>query len=313
EAISLMFRNEMLKGAKPIFKADNEPRIQLNAATQGLGGSQDDTLKPLYVMMLCVGVVLLIACANVAGLLLARSSARQKEMAVRLALGAKRGRLVLQMLTESLLLSMSGGALGLLLAMWGARALTILVSDPASNGPAFSPHVDWRVLAFTAGISLLTGIVFGLAPALRGSDTGLTSSLKLGSGGSSSASGGGRRITLGGTLVAVQMALAIVVLVTAGLLTRTLNNLKTLNPGFDTRSMLLFVVDPRLAGYKGPQVDNHFHDLQDKFSAMPGVTSVSYSWIPLLSGGLNTTRFHRPGAPKSSKNDADADSLPIGP
>jgi predicted permease len=313
EAISLLFRNDMIKGDKPIFKADNEPFIRLKPATQGLGGSQEEALKPLYVMMLCVGVVLLIACANVAGLLLARSAARQREMAVRLALGAKRGRLVLQMLTESLLLSAGGGTLGLLVAVWGARALTILVSDPVSNQPAFSPHIDWRVLAFTAGISILTGVVFGLAPALRGSDIGLTASLKSGSGGSSGASSGGRRITLGGSLVAVQMALAIVVLVTAGLLTRTLSNLKNLNPGFDTHSMLLFRVDPRLAGYKGPQVDNLFHDLQDKFSALPGVTSVSYSWIPLLSGGLNTTRFHRPGAPSEAKDDVDSDSLPIGP
>lgn len=313
ESISLLFRNEMIQGNKPIFKPDNEPRIRLGTASQGLGGSQEDALQPLYVMMLCVGVVLLIACANVAGLLLARSAARQREMAVRLALGAKRGRLVLQMLTESLLLSMAGGGLGLLLAVWGARALTAMVSDPTSNQPAFSPHIDWRVLAFTAGISILTGIVFGLAPALRGSDIGLTSALKSGSGGSTTASGGRHRITLGGALVAVQMALAIVVLVTAGLLTRTLSNLKNLNPGFDTHNVLLFGVDPRLAGYKEEQVDNVFHDLQDKFSAVPGVTSVSYSWMPLLSGGLNTNSFNRPGAPKGSKDSVEADSLPIGP
>jgi predicted permease len=312
EAVSLMFRSEMVKGEKPIFRAENEPRIQLNAATQGLGGSQDDTLKPLYVMMLCVGVVLLIACANVAGLLLARSAARQKEMAVRLALGAKRGRLVLQMLTESLLLATAGGVLGLVLAVWGARALTIMVSSD-SDSPAFSPHLDWRVLAFTASISILTGIFFGLAPALRGSDISLTLSLKAGSGGSAAASGGGRRITLGAALVAVQMALAIVVLVTAGLLTRTLSNLKNLNPGFDTHSILLFGIDPRLAGYKGTQVDNLFHDLQAKFSELPGVTSTSYSWRPLLSGGLNISNFHRPGAPTNVKDDVSADSLPIGP
>jgi len=234
-------------------------------------------------------------------------------MAVRLALGAKRGRLVLQMLTESLLLSTAGGALGLLLAVWGARALVTMISDPTSNDPAFSHHIDWRVLAFTAGISILTGIVFGLAPALRSSDISLTSSLKSGDGAGSTASGGRRRITLGGSLVAVQMALAIVVLVTAGLLTRTLSNLKSINPGFDTHSVLLFGVDPRLAGYKGPQVDNLFHDLQEKFSAVPGVSSVSYSWIPLLSGGLNTTRFHKPGTPKDAKDDVDSDSLPIGP
>ncbi len=303
----------MIKGEKPIFKAENEPRIRLASAAQELGGSQDNALKPLYILMLCVGVVLLIACANVAGLLLARSSARRREMAVRLALGAKRGRLVLQMLTESLLLSAAGGALGLLVALWGARGLTLMMLDDTSNQPGFSPHLDWRVLAFTAGISILTGIVFGLAPALRGSDISLTSSLKSGDGGISSAHGGTRRITLGGALVAVQMALAIVVLVTAGLLVRTLSNLKNVNPGFDTHSVLLFGVDPRLAGYKGPQVDNLFRNLQEKFSALPGVTSASYSWIPLLTGGLNTTSFHKPGTPSDSKEDASADSLPIGP
>jgi predicted permease len=109
------------------------------------------------------------------------------------------------------------------------------------------------------------------------------------------------------------MALAIVVLVTAGLLTRTLSNLKNLNPGFDTHNVLLFGVDPRLAGYKEAQVDNVFHDLQDKFSAVPGVTAASYSWMPLLSGGLNTNSFNRPGAPKESKESVEADSLPIGP
>ncbi len=313
-AVSLMFRNEMLKGAKPIFKTEYAPGIKLASAAQELGGSQDDTLKPLYIMMLCVGVVLLIACANVAGLLLARSTARQREIAVRLALGAKRSRLVLQLLTESLMLSLMGGLLGLLLAVWGARLLMVLVSAGSFNPPVFSPQVDWRVLGFTAGVSLLTGIVFGLAPALRGSDIGLTSSLKSGDGGLSGGMHAKKhRITLGGALVAVQMALAIVVLVTAGLLVRTLSNLKNLDPGFDTHSLLLFGIDPRLAGYKGPEVDNLYRDLQAKFSALPAVTSVSYSWQPLLNGGLSTTSFLKPGAASSSKEKVDADELSIGP
>jgi predicted permease len=312
--VSLLWRNDTVKGAKPIFKTEYEPSIKLASAARELGGSQQDTLRPLYVMMLCVGVVLLIACANVAGLLLARSTSRQREIAVRLALGAKRGRLVLQLLTESLMLSLMGGALGLLLAAWGARALMVLASAGSFNPPIFSPQLDWRVLAFTAGVSMLTGIVFGLAPALRGSDIGLTSSLKSGDGGLSGGSHARkRRLTLGGALVAVQMALAIVVLVTAGLLMRTLNNLKNLDPGFDTHSLLLFGVDPRLAGFKGAQVDNLYRDLQEKFSALPGVTSASYSWRPLLGGGLGTTVFRRPGVPPNVKDDVDADELEIGP
>ncbi len=313
-AVSLMFRNEVLKGDKPMFKPEYDPGIKLASASKELGGSQENTLRPLYVMMLCVGVVLLIACANVAGLLLARSTARQREIAVRLALGAKRGRLILQLLTESLMLSLIGGALGLLLAVWGARALMVLVSAGSYNPPPFGPQLDWRVLAFTAGIAILTGIVFGLAPAIRGSDISLTSSLKSGDGG---LSGGHqarhRQVTLGGVLVAVQMALAIVVLVTAGLLVKTLTNLKSVDPGFNTHSLLLFGVDPRLAGYKGSRVDDLYRNLQQKFSALPGVTSATYSWRPLLGGGLSTTSFHRPGTPPEAKDDVDSDELPIGP
>ena len=311
-AVSLLFRNQVMKGEKPIFKPESEPSIKLASAGQTLGGSQDDSLKPLYVMMLCVGVVLLIACANIAGLLLARSASRQREMAIRLALGAKRGRMILQLLTESLLLALAGGVLGLVVATWGARALMAMVSAGSFNPPIFSAQLDWRVLAFTAGVSIVTGIVFGLAPAFRGSNIGLMASLKSGEAGLAvGPQGRQRKLTSGGVLVAVQMTLAIVVLVTAGLLVRTLSNLRNLNPGFDTHSLLLFGVDPRLAGYKGPQVDNLYRELQEKFSALPGVKSATYSWRPLLGGGLSTTSFHRPGTPLDSKDQIESDELTI--
>jgi len=309
-AVSLLFHNDVLKDGK-MFKPESEPGITLVPASQVLGGSQIRTLRPLYVMMLCVAVVLLIACANVAGLMLARSAVRQREIAVRLALGARRGRIILQLLTESLMLALAGGALGLLVAVLGAKGLMLMVS--AGTGPAlFSPHLDWRVLSFSAALSLLTGIVFGLAPALRGSDISLTSSLKTTSDGIAP-QGRTHRVTTGGVLVAAQMALAILVLVTAGLLVRTLSNLKNLDPGFDTRSLLLFGIDPTLAGYKGPQIDNLYNGLQEKFSALPGVSSVTYSKAPLLYGSLSTTDFHKPGTPKDSKDSVDSDLLPVGP
>ncbi|HET9840327.1 MAG TPA: ABC transporter permease [Candidatus Angelobacter sp.] len=322
--VSLLFRNSISSVGKPLFKPDSDPRIKLAPATQVLGGTQKQALQPLYVMMLCVGAVLLIACANVAGLLLARSAVREREIAVRLAMGAKRSRIVLQFLTESLMLAVAGGALGLLVALWGARALMAMVSAGTPNPPIFSPQLDWRVLGFTAGISLLTGILFGLAPALRWSDVSLTSSLKsTESGAIPGARGRQRRFTAGGALVAVQVALAIVVLVTAGLLVRTLNNLKSLNPGFDAQNVLLFGIDPRLAGYKGAQIDQLFIALQEKFAAIPGVTSATYSWIPFLSGGLWTTGFHRPGTPPptkaefesgaAEKNEVESDAYAVGP
>ena len=322
--VSLLFRNSVGSVGKPLFKPDSDPRIKLAQASQVLGGTPKRTLQPLYVLMLCVGAVLLIACANVAGLLLARSVVRHREIAVRLALGAKRSRIVLQFLTESLMLAFAGGVLGILVAVWGARALMAMVSAGSVNPPIFSPQLDWRVLGFTAGVSLLTGILFGLAPALRGSDVNLTSSLKAVSGsGTTVSEGKQRRFSAGGMLVAVQMALAIVVLVVAGLLVRTLNNLKSLNPGFDTQNVLLFGIDPRLAGYKGQQIDNLFFELQEKFSAIPGVTSATYAWYPFLSGGLWNTSFHRPGTPPptkqemesgaAEKNQVDSDVYPVGP
>jgi predicted permease len=321
--VSLLFRNSIGSVGKPLFKPDSDPRIRLAQASQVLGGSQKKTLQPLYVLMLCVGAVLLIACANVAGLMLARSVARQREIAVRLALGARRRRILQQFLTESVMLAFAGGALGILIAVWASRALMAMVSAGSVNPPVFSPQLDWRVLGFTAGVSLVTGIFFGLAPALRGSDVNLTSSLKAVAGsGKTVSEGKQRRFSAGGMLVAVQMALAIVVLVVAGLLVRTLNNLKSLNPGFDTQNVLLFGIDPSLAGYKGQQVDNLFFELQEKFSAIPGVTSATYAWYPFLSGGLWNTSFHRPGTPPPSKqemesgaaekNQVDSDVYPIG-
>ncbi|HET7871278.1 MAG TPA: FtsX-like permease family protein, partial [Terriglobales bacterium] len=219
---------------------------------------------------------------------------------------AKRSRLLLQLLVESVTLSATGGALGLLLAAWGARVLVAMVKGP------FSPQLDWRVLGFTAAVSILTGIVFGMAPALRGLRFDLTPALKSAESGVGSRARR-RRFSLGNLLVTTQVALAVVVLATAGLLVRTLTNLKTLDPGFNTNNLLLFGLDPRHAGYKDAQVDRLYGQLQEKLAALPGVKSVGYSWVPLLGGGLMSTSFHRPGTPIDSKDQVDADQLEVGP
>jgi predicted permease len=205
-----------------------------------------------------------------------------------------------------------GGTLGLLLAVWGARFLMTLLFAGRERPLAFSPHLDWRVLAFTAVASILTGVCFGLAPAFRGLRVDLTPALKAADAFSSSAMRR-RRFNMGNLLVVTQVALAVVVLATAGLLVRTLHNLKSVDPGFDTNNMLLFGVNPRLAGYRGPQVGHLYRELQEKLSALPGVKSVSYSWAPPLSGGQMISMFHRPGTPVESKDKVKVDLIPIGP
>jgi predicted permease len=309
-AATSIFRNEMLHGSAPFFKSEDAPVIALLPAQAGLNGETSEIEPALYVTMAIVAFILLIACANVAGLTLARSASRQKEMAVRLALGAGRARIIRQLLTESVLLSLTGGALGILFALWGVDAITSLLSSGYEAFP-FVLAPDWRVLAFTIAITLATGIFFGLAPAWRSSRVDLTPSLKENA---SSLPGNAahsvRWFRLGDALVVAQVALSIVVLVAAGLLVRTLRNLHNINPGFDTRNVLLFGLDPTIAGYTDQQTQQLYSNLQQRFAALPGVISVSYSEDPLLSGGTSGTAVHFDGAPP--RQNVDIDYLSVG-
>jgi predicted permease len=311
EEASGLFRNEMVWGAKPLFKEADEPAIRLVRAGQGLNGETRLIAPMLYVITAAVGLLLVIASANVAGLMLARAAKRQKEMAVRLALGAGRRRIVRQLLTESVLLSLLGGALGALLAVWGVAAITKLVSSGFGEGFPYAVALNGRVLAFTTGVTLLTGILFGLAPALSGSRADLTAGLKenelfVGARGARSA----RRLRLGDALVVAQVGLSVVVLTGAGLLVRTLHNLHQLNPGFDTRNMLLFGIDPAIAGYQDEQSAQLYRDLQERFAALPGVVSASYAEQALLSGNWSGDEMHLDGAPPNSN--VSTAVLPVG-
>ncbi len=309
-AATLIFRNEMLHGAKALSKESDDPRIHLLPADQGLTGQRVFFSKPLYVLMCAVGFVLLIACANVAGLLLARATARQKEMAVRLALGAGRGTIVRQLLTESVTLSLAGGTLGVLFAYWGVRAITAFILGNADNPFPFVVEPDWRALTFTLAISLLTGILFGIAPALRSTRLSLAPALKENA---STLPGGmhaGRQWHLEKALVVVQVGLSMIVLVGAGLMVRTLENLHRINPGFDTRNVLLFGINPTLEKYSDSQIQSLYHNVQDQIAALPGVISVSYSSHALLSGSLWTSDIHVEGQPEKTE---EVDMLATGP
>ncbi len=297
---------------KTLSSAADNPEVTLVSAQSGLTGARTRYADPLYVLMLAVGIILLIACANVAGLMLARAAARQKEMAVRLALGAGRARIVRQLMTESIMLSVLGGALGILFAYWGAHAILSFVSSNQPRPLGFATGLDLRVLGFTVAISLLTGILFGIAPTFRSARVDLTPALKDGEGSfASPGHPGGKWFSIGNALVVAQVALAIVVLVGAGLLVRTLANLRGVDVGFDSHNILVFGIDPTLIGYKGAQVDSLYRDLQGRLAETPGVKSASYSMMPLLSNGLMITSFHWPGTPQDQ--DSEADTLGVGP
>src|SRR5579863_579614 len=291
------------------------PKINLIPAQAALVGESGEYKNPLSVLMVAVAIVLLIACANVVGLVLSRATARRREIAIRLALGARRMRLLRQLLTESLVLGLLGGLLGMAFAIWGAHSILAMVASGQTQPLGFTAAIDGRVLAFTAAISVLTGVLFGLAPALLSLRLDLTPSLKEGSG----ASPGGkpesrhRWLNLGNALVVIQAALAIVALVGAGLLVHTFANLKNLNPGFDTRNTLTFGLDPSVAGYKETQIDNLYRELQTQISAMPGVTAVGYSDTALLSGNWNRTEVKYLPPVESQKAELETDVLSVGP
>ena len=311
-AIDLLFRNDVLHGGdKPMSKEEDAPRITLVPANAALVGQSGQFADPLRVMMVAVGIVLLIACANVAGLVLSRANSRRREIAVRLALGARRGRLVRQLLTESVILAILGGALGVLIASWSAHAIVTMISSAEGRPNGLTAELDLRVLAFTAVISLLTGILFGLVPTLRSLHLDLTPTLKEGSQSSGTHHGGHRWFSIGNVLVVFQAALAIVVLMGAGLLVHSLTNLKNLNPGFDTHNILTFGVNPKLAGYKPQQVDDLYRWLHQQISPMPGVLAVSYSESALLSRSWSRTSFHYIPPNGSKPVEQEADYMPI--
>jgi predicted permease len=303
---SMLLNAEVAHLAKPVFSEGDTPALRLLPAREALNGESSEIAPMLELIMTAVGFVLFIACANVAGLILARSANRQKELAVRQALGAGRVRIVRQLLTESVLLATCGGALGILVAVWGVHTLTRLMSSGLERPFPFVIAPDWRVLAFTSGVTFATGILCGLAPSFRSARPDLTPSLRENasfiSGG---ALQGGLRVRPGDALVVAQVALSVVVLVGAGLLVRTLHKLQTLNPGFDKQNVLLFGIHPSLAGYKNHQTVELYRQLQKRFEALPGVVSASYSEDALLSGSWSAGDVHLDGAlPKSNVNAA---------
>jgi putative ABC transport system permease protein len=260
-----------------------------------------DVRPALLILLGAVACVLLIACANVANLLLARATSRHKEMAIRSALGANRFRVIRQLLTESVLLSIVGGAVGLLLAVWWSDLLVALGKEDIPR--AVQIGLDWRVLGFTAGVSLLTGLIFGLVPALHASKTELTESLKEGG---RSGNSGARRNVMRSALVVSELAIAVVLLIGAGLLIQSLWRLQKVDSGFQPHNVLTFNITLPVK-YKEEQQSQYFQQLRTKLQSLPGVESAS-AGLPLpLSGDRFSISFEIDGRPVAKKDEPSAD------
>jgi predicted permease len=286
------------------------PALLLEEGAGGLDSLRRQYSKPLYVLMTMVGLILAIACANIANLLLARATARRREMAVRLSLGAGRWRVVRQLLTESILLASIGGLLGVAFAAWGIRALTLVMANGRDNF-TLRANLNWHVLAVTVALSLATGILFGLAPAMQSTRVDLASAIKQ------TRAGQDRvrfrawfRVSLSQMLVVSQIAISLLLLVAAGLFVRTLNNLNSIQLGFNRENLLLVSVNARQAGYKDDALTRFYADLLARMSSLPGVRSATQSNYALVSNSRSSTDARVPGQPENKRGTS---VLHIGP
>ncbi|HZM49563.1 MAG TPA: ABC transporter permease, partial [Vicinamibacteria bacterium] len=286
-----------------------QKRLRLDPGGRGTSGLRDNAETPLLVLMGMVGLVLLIACANVANLLLARASSRQKEVALRLALGASRGRLVRQLLVESVVFSLAGGALGIAFAAWtGTLLLRALPSEQAARVLTADP--DLRVTLFALALAMITGTVFGLIPALQSTRPQLAPTLKSES---AAVMGGTAPFRFRKALVVAQVALSLLLLIGAGLFTRSLGNLRSLNPGFEAERLLTFTVDPSLNGYDSARRLALFKRLQDDFAAEPGVKTVSLAENALMTSNDSSSTIRVEGYEAKEEEDMNPNFNSVGP
>ncbi|HKG22587.1 MAG TPA: ABC transporter permease, partial [Blastocatellia bacterium] len=272
--------------------ANDFPRLDAVSGSRGMVESRGRYSSTIYLLFGVVGLVLLIACANVANLLLARAALRGSEITLRLAMGAGRWRLIRQLLTESVLLSAMGGAAGLIFALWGKEGLVLMGARGGGLLPSEIDYgINWRVLGFTIAISLLTGILFGIAPAWRATKLDLTTALKE----SNRSLSGMSRSRLSKTLVIAQVAMSLMLLVGAGLFLRTVRNLQQVDVGFNQENLLLFTLQPGAIGYKKDRLLGLYQQVFARLDALPGVRSATFAHIPLIANYVNDTTFLLPG------------------
>jgi predicted permease len=316
-SINITFHNVLKDEGDTIADASirgniTEGRIITRDARHGLSTLRGQYQKPLGVLMGLVGLLLLLACANVANLLLARSAGRQRELSVRVALGAGRARLVRQLLTESVLLSALGAGVGLLLARWGDQILLRMVSGTSTPVP-LDVRLDWSVMAFTIGVTLVTGVLFGLMPALRATRVDLNSVLRGGARNISGADRSSGRLPIGKVLVGAQVAISLLLLVAAGLFVRNIKNLTSIPLGYDAEHLLMFRISPAINGYKPAAIPPLFQTLLAKFTSITGAHGVTLSENGLFFGTDSGDEISIPGIDPKGGKEMDAAFDQIGP
>ena len=278
-----------------MLAAERQSLVEVLPENRGTAVQRSRLGTPLLVLMTVVGLVLLIACTNVANLMLARSAVREREMGVRLAVGAERSRLVRQLLTESVALAVLSGVVGLVLANWGTATLAAMV---ASGLVPFDLDLrpDLRVVAFTVALSMLTGLLFGLAPALRSSSLTLSSGLRGGSDRMAN------RFRLHRSLLVFQVCVSVVLLIGAGLFVRTLRNLETQDVGFDRDRLVMVSIAPSQAGHQGAEVLSLLRDLEPRMASLSGVRAVSAASGGFLMGGGTASPVGVLGRPRGDND-----------
>jgi predicted permease len=284
-------------------------KLDLQPGGRGTSGLRDQAHAPLLVLMGMVGLVLIIASANVANLLLARGSSRQKELAVRLALGAGRGRLIRQLLVESLVLSVMGGTLGLLVSAWLGKAM--IAALPFEDAAlTLSAEPDLRVVLFAFCLALLTGVLFGIFPALQATRVGVASTLKNEA---TAVIGGAAPFRFRRALVVAQIALSLLLLVGAGLFTRSLRNLRALDPGFQPERLVAFTVDPSRNGLDIPGQLGVLARIREALSREPGVRSATLTDLPLMTNSDNSSTIKIPGYEPKEGEDMNPNFAAVAP
>lgn len=296
-----------VRSTMTVEKSQSVPRFAMQNGSRGEDLNGEKYTKPVFVLMALAGVVLLLACANLANLLLARASSRLREISVRIAVGAKRGRIMRQMLTESLLLSAAGGIAGLLLGYFGRNAIPHLMS-PSWETALLQMRFDWMIFGFTAAVSVCTGLLFGFMPAWQAMHAQVSRGLKENAHSATQSSGS----FSSKVLIAVQIALSMVLLVGAGLFIQTLTNLNKNHLGFRPDNLLLFEIQAPNTRYPAPKDIALYRQMEQRLASAPGVRSVALSKNPLIAGNISNDDFIPDGLPPKQNAQPYVDDNVVG-